>query len=67
MKAVVITRPGGPEVLEIQHRAAPEPAPSEIRVRVAASALNRADISQRLGRYPALRVPAGHSGSRIRR
>jgi putative PIG3 family NAD(P)H quinone oxidoreductase len=56
MKAVVITRPGGPEVLEIQDRPAPEPAPSEIRVRVAASALNRADISQRLGRYPA---PAG--------
>ena len=56
MKAVVITRPGGPEVLEIEDRPAPDPAPSEIRVHVAASALNRADISQRLGRYPA---PAG--------
>ena len=56
MRAVVITRPGGPEVLEIQERPRPEPGLSQVRVRVAASALNRADISQRLGRYPA---PAG--------
>lgn len=53
MRAVVITRPGGPEVLELQNRPAPEPRPGEIRVRVRASALNRADILQRLGRYPA--------------
>ena len=53
MRAVVITSPGGPEVLQIEERPAPEPSRGEIRVRVAASALNRADISQRLGRYPA--------------
>ena len=53
MRAVVITAPGGPEVLEIQNRPIPEPGQSQMRVRVAASALNRADISQRLGRYPA--------------
>lgn len=57
MRAVVITAPGGPEVLEIQNRPIPEPGHSQMRVRVAASALNRADISQRLGRYPA---PAGY-------
>ena len=51
-----MTAAGGPEVLEITERPMPDPAPSEIRVRVEASALNRADISQRLGRYPA---PAG--------
>ena len=56
MKAVVITRPGGPEVLEIVERPRPEPGHSQVRVRVVASALNRADISQRLGKYPA---PAG--------
>jgi NADPH:quinone reductase len=56
MKAVVITRPGGPEVLDIEERAAPEPGLGQIRVRVHASALNRADISQRRGNYPA---PAG--------
>jgi len=56
MKAVVITRPGGPEVLEIQERATPEPGVGQIRVRVRASALNRADILQREGNYP---VPPG--------
>ena len=58
MKAVVITEPGGPEVLEIQDRPIPEPGLGEIRVEVCASSLNRADISQRMGRYPA---PAGSS------
>ena len=53
MQAVVITRPGGPEVLEIQDRPIPEPGVSQVRIKVHASALNRADISQRLGRYPA--------------
>jgi len=56
MKAIVITRPGGAEVLELQDRPKPEPGPGQIRVRVSASALNRADILQRQGNYP---VPAG--------
>ena len=58
MKAVVITRPGGPEVLEIQERPKPEPGVGQIRVRVRASALNRADLLQRGGHYP---VPPGVS------
>ncbi|MDP9203414.1 MAG: NAD(P)H-quinone oxidoreductase [Gemmatimonadota bacterium] len=53
MKAIVITRAGGPEVLEVQERPKPEPGAGQIRVRVRASALNRADISQRRGNYPA--------------
>src|SRR5690606_11307441 len=53
MKAIVITRPGGPEVLEEVERPIPEPGPSQIRVRVRASALNRADLLQRRGLYPA--------------
>lgn len=53
MKAVIITKPGGPEVLELQDRPTPEPGLGQIRVRVRASALNRADISQRRGNYPA--------------
>src|SRR5215207_6361001 len=53
MRAVVVTRPGGPEVLEVQQRPAPTPGPNEILVRVRASALNRADLSQREGHYPA--------------
>jgi len=53
VRAIVITRPGGPEVLEQRAVPRPEPGPAEIRVRVAATAVNRADISQRRGRYPA--------------
>lgn len=53
MRAIVIARPGGPEVLEEQNRPVPQPGPGEIRVRVRASALNRADLLQRRGRYPA--------------
>jgi NADPH:quinone reductase len=53
MKAVVIPRPGGPEVLELHEVPRPRPGAGEILVRVRASALNRADLLQRQGRYPA--------------
>jgi putative PIG3 family NAD(P)H quinone oxidoreductase len=53
MKAVVITRFGGPEVLEVQDVPAPQPGPDEVLVRVRATALNRADLLQRLGGYAA--------------
>jgi putative PIG3 family NAD(P)H quinone oxidoreductase len=53
MRAVVITRPGGPEVLELQERPTPKPGNGQLLVRVRASALNRADLLQREGRYPA--------------
>ena len=56
MRAIVITTPGGAEVLEEQQRRRPEPGIGQIRVRVRASALNRADLLQRRGGYPA---PAG--------
>ncbi|GCF09694.1 NAD(P)H-quinone oxidoreductase [Dictyobacter arantiisoli] len=56
MRAVVITRPGGTEVLEIQDVAQPEPFGEWVRVRVHAAGLNRADLAQRAGFYPA---PAG--------
>jgi putative PIG3 family NAD(P)H quinone oxidoreductase len=53
MRAIVITRPGGPDVLELTERPTPEPGLGQVRVRVRASALNRADLSQRTGNYPA--------------
>lgn len=53
MRAAVITRPGGPEVLEIREVEPPKPGPNDIVVRVRASGLNRADIHQRKGGYPA--------------
>lgn len=56
MKAVVITEPGAPDVLQVRDVPDPEPGPGEVRVRVVATAVNRADILQRQGHYPA---PAG--------
>ncbi|HZK78200.1 MAG TPA: alcohol dehydrogenase catalytic domain-containing protein, partial [Gemmatimonadaceae bacterium] len=53
MRAIVITRPGEADVLEERDVAAPHADASQIRVRVHASALNRADLSQRRGSYPA--------------
>ena len=53
MRAAVITRPGGPEVFEVRDVARPEPGTGQVLVRIRASALNRADLLQREGRYPA--------------
>src|SRR5689334_18555255 len=53
MRAVIITRPGGPEVLEIQDVETPQPTGDQVRVRVRASGINRADLLQRAGGYPA--------------
>lgn len=53
MRAIVIPRFGGAEVLELRDVAAPTPGPGEVLVRVRATAINRADILQRMGRYPA--------------
>lgn len=56
MKAVVITEPGTPDVLRLLDVPAPEPRDGEIRVRVEAAGVNRADLLQRQGHYP---VPPG--------
>lgn len=52
MRAVVLRSYGGPEVLTFEDVADPVPLPDQILVEVAATALNRADIVQRTGRYP---------------
>jgi putative PIG3 family NAD(P)H quinone oxidoreductase len=54
MKAVNITAAGGPEVLEIgELQTPPLPTADRVRVRVRAAGLNRADVLQRSGHYPA--------------
>lgn len=58
MKAVIISGPGGPEVLEVQDVPAPVPGPGEVLIDVVAAGLNRADVQQRKGLYP---PPAGAS------
>ncbi len=52
MKAVIITTPGGPEVLQIEERPVPEPKQNEVLIKVIAAGVNRPDIFQRKGNYP---------------
>jgi len=56
MKAIVISQPGGPEVLKFQDRPMPEPGSDEVLIAVKAAGINRADVLQRKGHYP---PPAG--------
>ena len=58
MKAVEISRPGGPEVLKPVERPLPVLQPGEVLVKVAAAGVNGPDLMQRKGLYPA---PAGAS------
>lgn len=63
MRAAVITAPGAADVLQLLERPVPVPGDGEILVRVRTSAINRADVLQRMGRYPApLGVPADIPG-----
>lgn len=56
MKAVVISQPGGPEMLTLTDRPDPVPGDHDVLIQVKAAGLNRADILQRKGLYP---PPAG--------
>lgn len=58
MKAIAITQPGGPEVLQLVERADPVAGVGECLIRVQAYGINRPDVLQRKGAYPA---PAGAS------
>lgn len=53
IRAVRIREAGGPEVLELVERELRAPGPGELRIRVRAAGLNRADVMQRRGLYPA--------------
>jgi putative PIG3 family NAD(P)H quinone oxidoreductase len=52
MRAVVITSPGGPEVLKLEEVPDPVPGEGEVVVEVAAAGVNPADVLQRQGFYP---------------
>ena len=52
MRAIVCTGTGGPEVLEWTEVPNPVPAPGEVLIAVSATAVNRADLLQRQGKYP---------------
>ncbi|MGW3365287.1 NAD(P)H-quinone oxidoreductase [Streptosporangium canum] len=51
MHAIVIDKPGGPEVLTWREVPEPRPGPGDVLIDVAASAVNRADVMQRQGLY----------------
>lgn len=59
MRAVHVTRHGGPEVLELVDLPVPEPGPGEVRVRVAAISLNHLDVWVRRG-MPGVEIPMPH-------
>jgi NADPH2:quinone reductase len=52
MRAISITEFGGPDVLKLVERPTPRPAKGEVLVRVHGTAVNRADLLQRAGKYP---------------
>ena len=52
MRAVVITRAGAPEVLQVEERPDPTPGPGQVRVEVGAAGVNFADLMARVGLYP---------------
>ncbi len=58
MPAVRISAPGGPEALVATQLPVPQPKPGEVLIKVAAAGVNRPDVLQRKGLYPA---PKGHS------
>jgi synaptic vesicle membrane protein VAT-1 len=69
MRQIWITRAGAPEVLQVKEAPDPEPKAGEVRIRVAASGVNFADIMGRLGLYPDLPpipvVPGYEVGGRV--
>jgi len=58
MRAIEITQPGKPEVLQLCERPQPALKAGEVLIRVHAAGINRPDVLQRLGHYP---VPPGAS------
>ncbi len=58
MRAIEITQPGKPEVLQLCERPTPALKAGEVLIKVHAAGINRPDVLQRLGKYP---VPPGAS------
>ncbi|MGH8855049.1 MAG: NAD(P)H-quinone oxidoreductase [Telluria sp.] len=58
MRAIEITQPGKPDVLQLCERPLPAPKAGEVLIKVHAAGINRPDVLQRLGKYP---VPLGAS------
>lgn len=57
MKAIVVYRPGGPEVLTLEERPVPKPTKGQILIEVRAFGLNRSELFTRRGQSPNVRFP----------
>ena len=57
MKAVVVTKHGGPDNMELQDLPTPSPEPGEVCIRVSRAVINFADILSRMGLYPGAPKP----------
>jgi putative PIG3 family NAD(P)H quinone oxidoreductase len=62
MRAVVVSEPGEPSVLRVDTVPDAEPGPGEVLIKVAATAVNRADCMQRQGNYPPPRGASPYLG-----
>jgi NADPH2:quinone reductase len=58
MKAIIITQPGPPSVLQVQERPTPVVSAGDVLIKIKAAGVNRPDVAQRMGSYP---PPAGAS------
>lgn len=68
MRAVWITRHGGPDVLEVRETPDPEPGPGQVRVRARVCGLNFAEVTARQGLYPDAPKPpcvVGYEGAGV--
>jgi synaptic vesicle membrane protein VAT-1 len=66
MRAIWITRNGGPEALQVRETADPEAGPGQVRIRVRAAGLGSAEVMAAQGLYlegPHLRRRRGHSAA----
>ncbi|MDR1388135.1 MAG: NAD(P)H-quinone oxidoreductase [Propionibacteriaceae bacterium] len=52
MRAITVSQPGGPEVLQLSEVPTPQPEAGQVRIAVTACGVNRADLLQRRGHYP---------------
>ena len=57
MRAVVIEKPGGPDVLRLEERPVPKPEPGFVLIRVKAFGLNRSELFTRQGHSPSVQFP----------
>ncbi len=68
MRAVWISKHGGPEVLEVRETPDPVPGPGELKIRVKAAGLNFAEVTARQGLYPDAPKPpcvVGYEGAGV--